>query len=42
VTVPERPAHGGIDPYKLLNWEEGNNIEEVEGESGGHSSRPRQ
>src|SRR5690606_10433372 len=27
VTVPERPARGGIDPYSLLDWEEGDDIE---------------
>jgi hypothetical protein len=32
VTVPERPARGGIDPYNLLDWEEGDNIETVETE----------
>jgi ABC-2 type transport system permease protein len=30
VTVPERPARGGIDPYNLLDWEEGDNIEPIE------------
>ncbi|CCH52853.1 hypothetical protein BN8_01888 [Fibrisoma limi BUZ 3] len=29
VTVPQKPARGGIDPYNLLDWEEGDNIEEV-------------
>ena len=29
VTVPRRPARGGIDPYNLLDWEEGDNIEAV-------------
>jgi ABC-2 type transport system permease protein len=29
VMVRERPARGGIDPYNLLDWEEGDNIEEV-------------
>ena len=33
VTVPEKPARGGIDPYNLLDWEEGDNIEGVEIES---------
>ncbi|HEX6901999.1 MAG TPA: M1 family aminopeptidase [Thermoanaerobaculia bacterium] len=28
--VPERPARGGIDPYNLLDWEEGDNIEGIE------------
>jgi hypothetical protein len=30
VTVAEKPARGGIDPYNLLDWEEGDNIERVE------------
>jgi hypothetical protein len=30
VTVPEKPARGGIDPYNLLDWEEGDNIETIE------------
>ena len=30
VTVPEKPARGGIDPYNLLDWEEGDNIEAIE------------
>ena len=34
VTVPERPARGGIDPYNLLDWEEGDNIEPIEIKSG--------
>jgi ABC-2 type transport system permease protein len=29
-TVSERPARGGIDPYNLLDWEEGDNIEPIE------------
>ena len=29
VTVAERPDRGGIDPYNLLDWEEGDNIEGV-------------
>jgi ABC-2 type transport system permease protein len=29
VTVPGRPARAGIDPYNLLDWEEGDNIEPV-------------
>jgi len=35
VTVSEKPARGGIDPYNLLDWEEGDNIEgiDVEGSS---------
>jgi hypothetical protein len=28
--VPGRPARGGIDPYNLLDWEEGDNIEGIE------------
>jgi len=30
VTVPQKPARGGVDPYNLLDWEEGDNIERVE------------
>ena len=30
VTLPHRPARGGIDPYNLLDWEEGDNIETIE------------
>jgi ABC-type transport system involved in multi-copper enzyme maturation permease subunit len=30
VTVPKKPARGGIDPYNLLDWEEGDNIEEIQ------------
>ncbi|HEX6644096.1 MAG TPA: M1 family aminopeptidase [Gemmatimonadales bacterium] len=30
VTVTGRPAHAGIDPYGLLDWEEGDNIERIE------------
>lgn len=30
VSVPHEPAHAGIDPYNLLDWEEGDNIEPVE------------
>jgi aminopeptidase N len=29
VLVPHRPARAGIDPYNLLDWEEGDNIEGV-------------
>ncbi len=29
VTVPARPAHGGIDPYNLLDREEGDTIEAI-------------
>src|SRR5688572_23173226 len=29
VTVPQKPARGGIDPYNLLDWEEGDNIEPI-------------
>jgi ABC-type transport system involved in multi-copper enzyme maturation permease subunit len=28
-TVAERPDRGGIDPYNLLDWEEGDNIEGI-------------
>jgi hypothetical protein len=30
MTVPHKPARGGIDPYNLLDWEEGDNIEGIE------------
>jgi hypothetical protein len=30
LTVPHRPARAGIDPYNLLDWEEGDDIEGVE------------
>ncbi|HUQ80620.1 MAG TPA: hypothetical protein VM076_05775, partial [Gemmatimonadaceae bacterium] len=30
VVVPNQPARGGIDPYSLLDWEEGDNIEPIE------------
>jgi ABC-2 type transport system permease protein len=30
VTVPQEPARGGIDPYNLLDWEEGDNIEAID------------
>ena len=30
VMVPEKPARGGIDPYNLLDWEEGDNVEPIE------------
>ena len=30
VMVSEKPARGGIDPYNLLDWEEGDNIEGIE------------
>ena len=39
VTIPQRPARAGIDPYNLLDWEEGDNIERVEIEREGHNSR---
>jgi hypothetical protein len=29
VTVPQKPARAGIDPYNLLDWEEGDNIEPI-------------
>jgi len=35
VTLPHRPARGGIDPYNLLDWEEGDNIEPIEVEGSG-------
>ena len=30
VMVSQKPARGGIDPYNLLDWEEGDNIERIE------------
>jgi hypothetical protein len=30
VMVSGRPVRGGIDPYNLLDWEEGDNIEPIE------------
>ena len=30
ITVPQKPARGGIDPYNLLDWDEGDNIEPIE------------
>jgi len=30
VMVSRKPARGGIDPYNLLDWEEGDNIEPIE------------
>jgi len=30
LNVGEKPARGGIDPYNLLDWEEGDNIEQIE------------
>jgi ABC-type transport system involved in multi-copper enzyme maturation permease subunit len=30
VMLPHKPARGGIDPYNLLDWEEGDNIEPIE------------
>jgi hypothetical protein len=30
VTVSAKPARGGIDPYNLLDWEEGDNIEAID------------
>jgi hypothetical protein len=29
-TVLERPVRAGIDPYNLLDWEEGDNIEAIQ------------
>ena len=29
VLVSQKPARGGIDPYNLLDWEEGDNIEPI-------------
>jgi hypothetical protein len=30
ITVAQKPARGGIDPYNLLDWDEGDNIEAIE------------
>ena len=30
VRVSQKPARGGIDPYNLLDWDEGDNIEAIE------------
>ena len=35
VTVAHQPARGGIDPYNLLDWEEGDNIEPIQVEAKG-------
>ncbi|QHT70034.1 ABC transporter permease subunit [Rhodocytophaga rosea] len=35
VQLPHKPARGGIDPYNLLDWEEGDNIEEISYEVSG-------
>jgi hypothetical protein len=35
LVVPHEPARGGIDPYNLLDWEEGDNIEPIEVEAKG-------
>ncbi|HEX2219350.1 MAG TPA: ABC transporter permease [Gemmatimonadales bacterium] len=40
VTLPGEPARAGIDPYNLLDWDEGDNIEPVEIQGPGGSSRP--
>jgi ABC-2 type transport system permease protein len=29
MSVAQKPARGGIDPYSLLDWEEGDNIEQI-------------
>jgi hypothetical protein len=29
MAVAQKPARGGIDPYNLLDWEEGDNIERI-------------
>jgi ABC-2 type transport system permease protein len=29
VSVAQKPARGGIDPYSLLDWEEGDNVERI-------------
>ena len=33
--MSERPARGGIDPYNLLDWEEGDNIEPIDVKASG-------
>jgi ABC-2 type transport system permease protein len=42
IVVAEKPARGGIDPYSLLDWEEGDNVEGIEivtaGKAGGKKS----
>ena len=38
IVVPQKPARGGIDPYNLLDWEEGDNIEGIEMVSSGRDS----
>ncbi|HKV08395.1 MAG TPA: M1 family aminopeptidase [Thermoanaerobaculia bacterium] len=40
IVVPEKPARGGIDPYSLLDWEEGDNIERIEIEEAPGESQP--
>jgi hypothetical protein len=39
VSAPGKPARGGIDPFNLLDWEEGDNIEAV---TTGNSFAPSQ
>jgi hypothetical protein len=39
VTVPDEPARAGIDPYNLLDWEEGDNIERVIEKTGSGTQR---
>ena len=40
VTLPQRPARGGIDPYNLLDWEEGDNIGPIDVVSAGRGGAP--
>jgi len=35
VIVPQKPARAGIDPYNLLDWDEGDNIEGIVVEGSG-------
>jgi hypothetical protein len=35
ITVRQKPVRGGIDPYNLLDWEEGDNIETIQAKSPG-------
>ena len=38
VTVPRKPALAGIDPYHLLDWEEGEDDDNIEGVGRGDGS----
>ena len=41
VLVPDEPARAGIDPYNLLDWEEGDNIEGIEVDGSGDQADRR-